>query len=116
MTYPAGMMVNRVRFERRAAVVDEYGNTLSSWQELTTLWAGFKAQRGREAVEAGRLESTSAGTVYVRRSTTALTISPSDRGTFIVGPWGGKTFNIRSVIPSHDSSMIEFVVEEGGAT
>ena len=116
MSVPAGMMVNRVRFERRSGATDEYGNTLSTWSTLFTVWAGFKATPGREALEAGRLESTMTGVLSLRRSTDSAGLTAADRGVFVVGPYTGRTFNIRSIVPGHDSSTIDLAIEEGVAT
>lgn len=116
MSAPAGNMVNRVRFERRDQVTDDYGNTLDAWETLLTVWAGFKAVPGRESLEAGRLESTLTGMLTVRRSTDALGITAADRGVFTVGPYAGMTFNIRSIVPSADMSLIEMTIEQGVAT
>lgn len=116
MSAPAGLMVNRVRFERRASGSDDYGNVLSSWETLFAVWAGFKAMAGREALEAGRLESTMAGVLTVRRSANTATLLASDRGVFVIGPYAGKTFNIRSIVPGADMSTLEMTIEEGVAT
>lgn len=116
MSIAAGGMVNRVRFERRAVASDGYGNVQGAWQTLATLWAGFKASSGREALEAGRLESTMTGVLYVRRFADTLGIAAGDRGVFVIGPYTGRTFNIRSIVPSHDMATIEMTIEEGVAT
>jgi head-tail adaptor len=116
MSAAAGLMVNRVRFEGRVNINDGYGNSEGQWHPIFTAWAGFKATPGREALEAGRLESTMTGILTLRRSAQSLTLIAADRGVFIVGPYTGRTFNIRSIVPSHDNSTLELAIEEGVAT
>lgn len=116
MSIPAGHMINRVRFERRASETDDYGNVQAAWETLLTVWAGFKATSGREALEAGRLESTLTGMLTVRRSTDAKTITAADRAVFVAGPYAGMVMNIRSIVPSADMSAIEMTLEQGVAT
>ncbi len=116
MSAAAGMMVNRVRFERRGTTADQYGNVLSGWATLFTVWAGFKATPGREALQAGRLESTMTGVLSLRRSTDSAGLTAADRGVFVAGPYTGRTFNIRSIVPGHDNSTLDLTIEEGVAT
>lgn len=115
---PAGKFTNRVRFERQTPGGDDAnGNTLpATWPELTTVWASFRPQFGREQIEAGRLESTMRGTLMVRRSASAASITPADRVVFTAGPYAGRVCQIRSIIPTMDSSGIEMLLEEGVAT
>jgi head-tail adaptor len=110
-------MDHRVRFEREATADDGFGNvTNGTWSALVTRWARVKPEKGREQVEAGRLESTMRGVLTVRREAATIAITPADRAVFVVGPYSGKTVNIRSIIPGPDNSTIEFVFEEGVAT
>lgn len=110
----AGRMMYRARFERRTYSADEYGNVLGAWAPFLHVWSSFRPRFGRETVDAGQLESTTAGTLTVRRSRAASGITSSDRVVITTGEWDGKIFNIRSIIPTHDG--LEMVVEEGVAT
>lgn len=117
MSFPAGLMVNRIRFETRAAATDDgYGNTLAAWSTRSTLWAAFQPEVGRESLEAGRLESTLRGVVTLHRSSLSLAITAADRGVFTAGPYADTVFQIRSIVPRPDAATIELVIEAGVAT
>lgn len=110
---PGGLSY-RVRFERRAATDDGFGNVESAWEPVLTVWAAFRPRFGRETVEAGRLESTSTGTLTIRRAAATSAITAADRAVFVTGEWAGRVMNIRSIVPTHDG--IEMVLEDGVAT
>lgn len=115
MALAAGSFSARVRIERRPETADDgAGNTLDDWVEVATRWAGWWPEFGREAVAAGRLESTRAGTVTLRRDATTETITAADRLVFVTGPEIGSIADVRSVIPLADA--IEATVEIGVAT
>ena len=116
MSVAAGLMVSRVRFERRVTVSDGYGNSQGRWDAIFVAWVGFRATPGREALEAGRLESTITGILSIRRSAQSVTLIAADRGVFVIGPYAGRVFNVRSIVPSHDNSTLELTIEEGAAT
>ena len=66
----AGQLRDRAAFYRLNATPDGYGNTSTGWaaSPFLTVWAAFRPERGRERVEAGRLESAVAGVLTVRSS------------------------------------------------
>jgi SPP1 family predicted phage head-tail adaptor len=110
----AGRMKYRVRFERRTTTDDGFGNVVGAWSDLITVWASFRPRFGRESVEAGRLESTTTGTLTIRRSSASSAITAADRVVFVTGEWEGKILNIRSIVPT--PAGVEMVLEEGVAT
>lgn len=110
---------HRVRIERRPETADDgAGNTLDEWQEVATLLAAASFERPKEAMAAGRLESSNTGMVTLRRSptSTALVITAADRFVFTAGPYVGTVCNIRGVTPTDDRRWIECLVEIGVAT
>lgn len=114
----AGQLNNRIRFERRVPQGDDgFGNTLpESWTTLVECWAGFKPQRGREQLAAGRLQSTMAGTLTVQRWPATAGVTAADRVVFVAGAYAGKTCQIRSIVPLPGNAEIEMLLEEGVAT
>jgi head-tail adaptor len=116
---PAGLMrENTIRVERQVAGADDgFGNTLpATWSIVLTCWAAFRPQFGREQIEAGRAESSMIGTLTLRRSTASLGITAADRVVFTAGPFAGREFQIRSIIPTPDNREIEMTLESGVAT
>jgi SPP1 family predicted phage head-tail adaptor len=107
----AGHLRDRVTFERLVAGADGYGNTVNAWADLLTVWADILEAPGREAIAAGRLESSRAATMRVRRSTATLAITSADRVQA-----RGRVWNIRSIGDvGRDRAMLEMVIEAGVA-
>jgi SPP1 family predicted phage head-tail adaptor len=107
----AGDLRDRVRFERLVAGQDIYGNTVNAWADLLTAWADILERPGREAVEAGRLESSRAATMRVRRSNATLAITAADRVQA-----RGRVWNIRSIGDvGRARELLEMVIEVGVA-
>jgi SPP1 family predicted phage head-tail adaptor len=107
----AGLMDRRCRFERRDATADDYGNvTAGGWVALATVWGRLTERPGRESVEAGRLESSAAGTLTIRDSVAARGVTAADRVVI-----DGAEYAIRDVRPPQRIGLIEMVVERGVA-
>lgn len=116
MTVAAGTIDGRVRFDRVVLADDGFGNIeTSGWSAIASRWVRVKPEKGRERVEAGRLESTMRGVIIVRRCDITQAITAADRAVFVAGPYSGKTVNIRSLMAGNDSTYIEMVFEEGVA-
>lgn len=109
-----GQLRDRVTFERATLVPDGGGGYESGWAAIAGLEAVrgyFAPQRGREAVEAGRLESAVAGTLKVRSSAAARGVSAADRVII-----NGETFAIFAIMNEdrHDR-YLTMTVERGSA-
>jgi head-tail adaptor len=110
-------MTHRVRFERRAASTDSYGNVAGAFETLFTASARLRLRAPRgETVEAGRPEPSIVGFVTIYRSAVAEGLTAADRGVFTVGPWEGRVFNIRAIAPTEDRRFLDISFEEGAAT
>lgn len=115
MTPRAASFSTRVRIERRgAATPDGYGNTLEAWAPVATLWASWRPEFGREALAAGRLESTRRGVLGLRTSSITRALGAADRIVFVTGPEAGSIGNIRSIVPTAET--VEATLEIGVAT
>ncbi len=115
MPLPAALLNARVRLERRAVVSDDgYGNTLDAWEALTSRWAGWRPQYGREAIAGGRLEASRLGTLTLRSDTIVAGLSEADRVVFLTGPEKTRIANIRSIVPG--AEFAELILEIGVAT
>lgn len=117
MAYGAGKFQQRVRFERRfSRQPDASGNPLpAAWTHVLTVWASLKPQFGREAMEAGRLESTVRAVLTIRRSDQALALQPDDRVVTLRQPHQQWTWAIRTITPSADNREIELTLEHNVA-
>lgn len=108
----AGQLRDRISFRSPAFADDGQGGSSVVWTPEFTVWGAFMPKRGREQLEAGRLESSVEGVVKVRSSSQTKTIKPE---------WicviDGIDHNIRSITnPDRRSRFLEMVVERGVAT
>lgn len=111
----AGAYRYRVTFEKRETRSDGYGNEQADWVPVWTCWAAFLPRFGREAVAAGKLESTDTGTLTVRSCSEARAVDAAHRVGFVTGPYRGRQYQIRSIVPTMDGAEIEMVIEHGVA-
>lgn len=116
MAVAAGRLTSRVRMERVVRSDDGYGNVLTSgWADLGSRWADVRSEPGREALAAGRQESTVRAVIVLRRCELTLSLTAADRLVVTAGPMAGKTFNIRTAA-SPTMSEVELTCEAGVAT
>lgn len=106
----AGKYREKAVFTRlNAEAVNAYGEPHASWETLFSRWGDFRETTGKERVEAGTVQSTATGTLRIRYSTQAATITAADRVTIRGADW-----NIRSVIQTDKKSkQIELLCERG---
>lgn len=108
----AGHLRDRVTFQRETRTADGAGGATIVWQNLVTVWGGFRPQRGREQLEAGRLESAVAGVLTVRSSPGTRDVTAADRVQIDDVP-----YQIRTITnPDRRGKTLELVVERGVAT
>lgn len=116
MSYPAGHLSCRARFERRIAEYDGYGNERGSFAEVTTLACSFVPDFKAERIEAGAPSSGLQGVVTLHASAMAKSLRPEDRLVFVGGPYKGSApLRIRSILPRQDGATIEMKVETGAS-
>lgn len=108
----AGTLNKRVVFEVQQRAGDGGGGGIVTWTEFVTVWGGYSPQRGRERLEAGRLEGASSGVLRVRSSPDTRQVTTAYRVKIDDIP-----FNIRSIAnPDQRNREIEMLVEMGVAT
>lgn len=113
----AGPMSHRARFERAVQGDDGLGNVITAgWAELFTCWAYARPETGREALQAGRLESSLRMVLAIDRFSGSAALTAADRIVITAGPYAGRVLNIRTIAPTADNRQIEIVAEEGVAT
>jgi len=105
-----GRYRERAVFQRlNAEAVDAYGQPHSAWESLTTVWADLRETTGKERVEAGAVNSAVTGTLRLRYSMDAASITAADRVTI-----RGSTWNIRSVGEvGRKHKQVEMLIERG---
>ena len=107
----AGDLRDRVTVQRATQGDDGFGNTISGWTDLLTIWASVRETPGKEVVAAGRVEASRTATIRVRVSSLSRGVTAADRVRA-----RGQIWNIRSVSAVGDGrELIEFLCEAGVA-
>ncbi len=103
----SGLLNKRAAFERRMLVDDNAGGNTEAWAPLVTVWAQFAPERGRERIQAGRLDAALAGVLRIRSSIESRGIVVTDRATI-----DGHVYNIRSIAnPDQRGRVLELAIE-----
>lgn len=107
----AGNLNERVTFQRATSGDDGYGNVITGWTNLLTVWADVRETPGKERVDAGRVEASATATVRIRASTDSRGLTAADR--MVARGW---TWNIRTIVPvGNDRAALDLLVERGVA-
>lgn len=107
----AGALNKRVIFQLATEVADGGGGNALTWADALTVWGQFLPERGRERLEAGRLEASVAGLLRVRSSAASRAVTERYRVQIDSVP-----YQIRSISnPDQRNVMLEMLVERGGA-
>lgn len=113
MTLP-GRMRERVRFERRQTSSDGYGNTVDSWNAITTVAARIRPMSRGETVLASKLQGTRTTEIIVRSSSLTRGLTPDDRA---VDTRSNDIWNIRAIENRDEhEEYLTIVCETGVAT
>lgn len=108
----AGLLQERVAFDKRSEATDEYGNYVAAWVEQFSTRAQFIPLRGTESVMAARLENRQPVIVRIRRSAAAELVDNDWRMRDLRT---GEEYQIRTVTPDVSRGMIDILTETGVA-
>ncbi len=108
----AGQLRDIVRFEREVKVPDGGGGYDLSWVPLLSVRGHLVLERGRERIEAGRIEAAVSGVLRVRWQNALQDLSAADRAVV-----NDVAYNIKSdpINPDRRRRMLEMNVERGGS-
>lgn len=100
---------------RRAAVTDADGDVVGAgaYEPVMTLWANYWPQVAREAAQGGRAQNVETGTLPIRDSAQARTVTNGDRIAL-----QGRDFGIAGIgLPDRRSGTIQLTIatDLGGA-
>lgn len=112
----AGDLRHRVKFQRRAAGDDEYGNPVEGWADLGVVRsASLTPTRGGEDVQAGRVAGKASWDCWVRNDSGTRQITTSDRVVDARDP--SRAFNIRFIGDMDgDRTWLLMQLESGGVS
>lgn len=107
----AGDLRTRVTFQQLTETDDGYGGVTRAWSSGTVVHCHYRAQSGREQVEAGRIEAAASAVLRARaKSITALAVDESWRCLI-----DSVTWNIRSVVPfGQRGEWMDIVIDRAG--
>lgn len=108
----AGPLYEKVAWDARVIASDGYGNEEGEFAEEFQTRAGYTFLRGGETVLAGRLTGRQPVVVRVRSTSNTQQIQPDWRMRDLRS---GKSYAVRSVIPTLDRQFIDVTCEEGVA-
>lgn len=109
----AGDLFYRVHCQKRAAIDDGMGNTVSGdWETQFSVNAAYKHVRGREEVLAGRLEGVHPILITVRRTSQTVLITSDWK---LVDARDGTEWAVRDVTHETDRAFITFLCASGVA-
>lgn len=107
----AGPLRKRVIFQREVRTDDGAGGVTVAWTPWLTVWGQYVPERGREAVEAGRLNSAMLGTLRVRSSSQSRAIDATY--TVVIDDLQHQVRTISN--PDQNNKYLEMTVERGVA-
>jgi head-tail adaptor len=110
----AGRLEERVAFDKREEVEDEYGNMVAGWIEQFQDRAAFIHRTGSESVMAAKLEGREPMQVRLRMSANARLIDTDWQMRDLHD--SGKPYNIRDVVWNTNRAVVDLMVEGGVAT
>jgi head-tail adaptor len=112
--FGAGQLIELVAFDKRSAVDDGYGNTVTGdWQEQFRKRAKFIFLRGSETVMAGRLESQESIVAQVWANDQTRQIRPDWQMRNVRN---GESFNVRSIEEDKSRAVLDLLCESNVAT
>ena len=109
---PAGLLTERVAFATEVSTPDGRGGQDTTWIEAAPVWAEFRYETGREAMQAGGLTGTASFKVRIRATSQTKAITVRDR---MRDARRDVLYNIREVDAITDPAFVWVVVESGVA-
>ena len=105
----AGRLTERVRFDREIRAPDGGGGAATSWEEVFTKWARVDPLRGREQLEAMKLQASNLYRVTLRND---YAVDAAWRIVWLTG--GLLVLNIREMPPTSPREFARFLIVEAG--
>lgn len=105
-------MQHSVAFDAPTSAPDGSGGTEAGWTEMHACRAAFRWLRGGEAVQAARLTGRQPVVAAIWTCAAARAITPDWR---MRDTRSGTVYNVRTIVPSDDRSMLELTCESGVA-
>ena len=111
MTLSAGMLRKRITLQQQSQTVDSYGQQISTWIDVATVWASIEPSVGRELMAAQAVSLDQPMTITIRWQP----IFASPRAVAAMRAiYNGRIFNIHSVQnESEQNALLTLIASEG---
>ena len=106
-------MWERFAFERRSTEADGFGTTVGDWLWQFEEYCQLTMRVGGESIQAARLAGQQPASLFVWASSRTREVTTEWRAR---DSRTDEVWNIRSVTPSADRSVIEFLIQRGVAS
>lgn len=107
----AGLLRDRVTFQRMASTTDDFGNTTGTFSDHFSRNAELIERIGKEEIQGGALADVSSAKLRVRSDAKTKALTAADRVSA-----RGTTWAIRSIIQvSAKGDLLELALEKGVA-
>ena len=112
MTLSAGTLRKRITLQQQSPSVDTYGQQVSSWTDVATVWASIEPSVGRELMAAQAVSLEQPTTITIRWQ--PLFASPKAVAAMRV-VYNGRIFNLHSVENEAERNvLLTLVASEAG--
>lgn len=105
----AGALTERIRFEKETRTADGGGGSSLAWTTVADRWASVEPLKGREQLEAMKLEAANLFRVTIRND---QAVDPAWRITWLTG--GNAVLNIRECPTTPRRALYRVLVAEAG--
>jgi SPP1 family predicted phage head-tail adaptor len=111
MALSAGTLRKRITLQQQSSSVDTYGQQISTWTDVATVWASIEPSVGRELMAAQAVSLAQPTTITIRWQT----IFASPRAVAAMrAVYNGRIFNLHSVEnESEQNTLLTLIASEG---
>lgn len=97
----AGQLRHRVTFQTLTVVEDDFGEPDATWAALDTVWARVESLAGKERFAAMQQQAEADYRIVCRYHSGLSSLTTDDRVA-----WGGKVFDIKSIINPDERNVL----------
>ena len=107
----AGQLSRRITLQQQSQTVDSYGQQISTWTDVASVWASIEPSVGRELIAAQAVSLDQPTTITIRWQPAFA--SPKAVAAMRV-VYDGRVFNIHSVTNElEQNSLLTLIASEG---
>lgn len=107
----AGQLTRRVTLQQQSQTLDAYGQPITTWTDVATVWASIEPSVGRELVAAQAMSLEQPTTILIRWQ---AAFSRPKAVAAMRAVYNGRFFNIRSVQNAEERNyLLTLIASEG---